>query len=129
MPGFVKTLVKVLIVCGLYVLSIAPGAYAAQAEGAPLGAWRTTNDCFLAAFVLTEDGRAHAVYMTGERDDNAAWTWDGGTLTITSKTFDLDRFTGRLANNRLEADYVWHDLDRDQLNSQACVFERFAPLF
>jgi hypothetical protein len=41
----------------------------------------------------------------------------------------LDRFTGRLANNRLEADYVWHDLDKDQLNRQACVFERFTPLF
>ena len=127
MPGFAKALVMMLIACGAYVLSIATGAYAA--EGAPLGAWRTTNDCFLAAFVLTEDGRARAVYMTGERDDNAAWTWDGSTLTINSKTFDLDHFTGRLANNRLEADYVWHDLDRDQLNRQACVFERLASLF
>ena len=127
MASLVKTLVMSLIACGLCALSIAPAAYAA--EGAPLGAWRTTNDCFLAAFVLTEDGRAHAVYMTGERDENAAWTWDGSTLTIMSQTFDLDRFTGRLANNRLEADYVWHDLDRDQLNRQACVFERFAPLF
>jgi hypothetical protein len=127
MVGFVKTLVMSLIACVLYVSSITPAAYAA--EGAPLGAWRTTNECFLAAFVLTEDGRAHAVYMTGERDEEAAWTWDGSTLTIISKTFDLDRFTGRLANNRLEADYVWHDLDRDQLNRQACVFERFANLF
>jgi hypothetical protein len=122
--GFAKPLVTVLIACGACVLSIASAA-----EGAPLGAWRTTNDCFLAAFVLTEDGRARAVYMTGERDENAAWVWDGGKLTITSKTFDLDRFTGRLADNRLEADYVWHDLDKDQLNSQACVFERFTPLF
>ena len=127
MPGFAKALVIMLIACGAYVLSIATGAYAA--EGAPLGAWRTTNDCFLAAFVLTEDGRARAVYMTGERDENAAWTWDGSALSISSKTFDLDRFTGRLANNRLEADYVWHDLDKDQLNRQACVFERFTPLF
>ena len=127
MPGFVKPPVMMLIASGAYMLSIAPGAYAA--EGAPLGAWRTTNDCFLAAFVLTEDGRARAVYMTGERDENAAWTWDGSALSITSKTFDLDRFTGRLANNRLEADYVWHDLDKDQLNRQACVFERFTPLF
>jgi len=126
MPGFAKPLVMMLIACGAYVASIAPRAYAA--EGAPLGAWRTTNDCFLAAFVLTEDGRARAVYMTGERDENAAWTWDGSALSITSKTFDLDRFTGRLANNRLEADYVWHDLDKDQLNRQACVFERFTPL-
>jgi len=127
MPGFAKALVRMLTGGGAYVLSIATGAYAA--EGAPLGAWRTTNDCFLAAFVLTEDGRARAVYMTGERDENAAWTWDGSALSISSKTFDLDRFTGRLANNRLEADYVWHDLDKDQLNRQACVFERFTPLF
>ena len=127
MRGFVKPLLMMLIACGLCVPFIAHAAYAA--EGAPLGAWRTTNECFLAAFVLTEDGRAHAVYMTGERDENAAWTWDGSTLTITSQTFDLDHFTGRLANNRLEADYVWHDLDKDQLNSQACVFERFANLF
>ena len=100
-------------------------AYGAQ--GAPVGAWRATNECFLAAFVLTEDGRAQAAYLTGERDDNAAWTWDGSTLTIMSPTFDLDRFTGRLTNDHLEADYVWHDLDRDQLNRQACVFERFTP--
>src|ERR1700680_1278795 len=98
MPGFVRTLFMSLIACGLYVPSMVPAAYAA--EGAPLGAWRTTNECFLAAFVLTEDGRAHAVYMTGERDENAAWTWDGTTLTISSQTFDLDHFTGRLANNR-----------------------------
>ena len=127
MRGFAKPLLMILIACGAWALSIAPVVYAA--EGAPLGAWRTTNDCFLAAFVLTQDGRARAVYMTGERDENAAWIWDGGILTITSKTFDLDHFTGRLANNRLEADYVWHDLDRDQLNRQACVFERFASLF
>ncbi len=72
MPGFAKAFVMASVACGAYVLSIAPGAYAA--EGAPLGAWRTTNDCFLAAFVLTEDGRARAVYMTGERDENAAWS-------------------------------------------------------
>ena len=96
MRGIVKMLAISVIACGACALSIATAVYAA--EGAPLGAWRTTNDCFLAAFVLTEDGLAHAVYMTGERDDNAAWTWDGNTLTITSKTFDLDRFTARLAN-------------------------------
>ena len=127
MRGIVKTLAMILVACGACALAIATAVYAA--EGAPLGAWRTTNDCFLAAFVLTEDGRARAVYMTGERDDDAAWTWDGSTLTINSQTFDLDRFAGHLANNRLEADYVWHDLERDQLNRQACVFERFAPLF
>ena len=56
---------------------------------------------------------------------NAVWTWDGSTLRIASATFPLDRFTGHLANDRIEADYVWHDLDRDQLNPQTCVFERF----
>jgi hypothetical protein len=91
------------------------------------GAWRATNECFLAAFVLIEGGRAQAVYVSGERDENAAWTWDGSTLRITSATFPLDRFSGHLANDRVEADYVWHDKDRDQLNQQACMFERFTP--
>jgi hypothetical protein len=126
-PGLVRVLVMMLIAFGLCAPTTAPTAYAA--DGAPLGAWRTTNDCFLAAFVLTENGRVRAVYQTGERDENAAWTWDGSTLTITSPTFDLDRFAGQLKNEHLEADYVWHDLDKDQLNRQACVFERFAPLF
>jgi hypothetical protein len=65
--------------------------------------------------------------LSGERDDNAVWTLDGGTLRITSATFPLDRFAGHLTNDRIEADYVWHDLAKDQLNSQTCVFERFAP--
>jgi hypothetical protein len=43
-----------------------------------IGAWRATNECFLAAFILTGNGRAQAVYLSGERDDNAAWTLDGG---------------------------------------------------
>ena len=72
MPGFVKTLVMILIACGACVPAIAPTAYAAQA--ASIGAWRTTNECFLAAFVLTEGGRAQSAYLSGERDDNAAWT-------------------------------------------------------
>jgi len=127
MRDLVKTLVMLLIASGACVSFIAPAADAA--EGAPTGAWRATNECFLAAFILTDDGRARAFYMTGERDENAAWTWDGSTLTITSPTFDLDRFAGRLTNNHVEADYTWHDLDRDQLNRQACVFERFTPLF
>ena len=126
MPGLVKTLVMILVACGACVPAIAPAAYGA--EGAPIGAWRTTNKCFLAAFVLTEGGRAQAVYLTGERDDNAAWTWDGATLRITSPAFDLDRFAGRLTNDHVEADYVWHDLDKDELYRQACVFERFTPL-
>ena len=125
MPGLVKTLAIILVACGACVPAIVLAASAAQ--GAPIGAWRATNECFLAAFVLTEDGRAHAAYLTGERDDNAAWTWDGSTLTITSPTFDLDRFSGHLTIDHIEADYVWHDLDRDQLNRQACVFERFTP--
>ena len=90
-----------------------------------VGAWRATNRCFLVAFILMEGGRAQAAYLSGERDDNAVWSWDGSTLRITSATFPLDRFTGHLANDRVEADYVWHDLERDQLHGQTCVFERF----
>jgi hypothetical protein len=89
-----------------------------------VGAWRATNRCFLAAFILMEGGRAQAAYLSGERDDNAVWTWNGSTLLITSATFPLDRFTGHLTNDRVEADYVWHDLERDQLHGQTCVFER-----
>jgi len=92
-----------------------------------IGAWRATNECFLAAFILTGNGRAQAVYLSGERDNNAAWTLDDGTLRITSQAFPLDRFTGRLTNDRVEADYVWHDLEKDTLNRQTCVFERFTP--
>ena len=93
----------------------------------PLGAWRTTNDCFLAAFILSDGGRTLAAYMSGEKDDKAGWSWDGATLTITSPTFDKDSFSGRLVGERLEADYVWHDLDKDELHKQACAFERFSP--
>jgi hypothetical protein len=100
---------------------------AAPAQQQLVGGWRATNECFLAAFVLMDGGHALAAYLSGERDDNAAWTWDSGTLRITSATFPLDHFTGRLTNDRVEADYVWHDLARDQLNQQACVFERFTP--
>ncbi len=89
------------------------------------GAWRATNECFLTAFVLIEGGRAQSVYLSGERDDNAVWSVAGGTLRITSAIFPLDRFAGHLMNDRLEADYVWHDLQKDQLHSQTCVFERF----
>ena len=92
-----------------------------------IGAWRATNDCFLAAFILTGNGRAQAVYLSGERDDNAAWTLDDSTLRITSQAFPLDRFTGRLTHDRVEADYVWHDLAKDELNRQTCIFERFTP--
>jgi hypothetical protein len=94
----------------------------------PIGAWRAANECFLAAFTLTGNGRAQVRYVSGERDDNAAWTSDGGTLTITSQAFPLDRFSGHLTNDRIEADYVWHDLAKDELNRQTCIFERFTPL-
>ena len=93
-----------------------------------IGAWRATNECFLAAFILTGNGRAQAMYVSGERDDNAAWTLDGGTLRITSQAFPLDQFTGHLTNDRVEADYVWHDLAKDELNRQTCIFERFTPI-
>ena len=122
MAGFVKTLTLSLAAC---CTCAAAAAYAAQA--APLGGWRTTNECFLAQFVLTDNGRAQAAYISGERDDDAAWTWDGTTLTITSPAFPMDSFAGRLTNDRLQADYVWHDMDKDQLNKQACTFEPFTP--
>src|SRR5579864_4431086 len=124
MPSLVK--MRGVALAGCACLGAA-GSAAHAAGGAPLGAWRTTNGCFLVAFILNEGGRAQAAYMTGEQDDNAAWNWDGATLTITSRTFDLDTFAGRLADNQLEADYVWHNLDNNRLNRQACVFERFTP--
>ena len=126
MPGSLKTLFMILVAYGACVPAIAPAAFAAQS--APVGAWRTTNECFLTAFILTEGGRAQAAYQSGEVEHNAAWTWDGITLTITSPTFDLDNFAGRLTNDHVDADYVWHDLAKDQLNRQSCVFERFTPL-
>ena len=115
MPRVVGTLAVGLV-------GLASLAYAA--ESAPLGFWRTTNQCFLEVFVLTEGGHAQTAYETGEQETNAAWTWDGTTLTITSPMFPEDKFTARLTDDRVEANYVWHDLDRDLLNEQACTFER-----
>ena len=97
------------------------------AEGAPTGFWRATNDCFLEVFLLRDDGHAQTAYQSGEQEANAAWTWDGSTLTITSPMFPEDRFTGHVADDHVQAEYVWHDLERDQLNRQACVFERIMP--
>ncbi|HEX5279954.1 MAG TPA: hypothetical protein VFW28_07730 [Micropepsaceae bacterium] len=97
------------------------------AQNPPLGAWQTTNQCFLVGFLLNNDGRALAAYMTGETDSNAAWTWDGSTLTITSHVFDLDKFTGRVVSGGIEADYVWHNNDTNQLNRQSCAFQRVTP--
>lgn len=125
MPSFVKPLIIFLLACVASHTATSFSAYAAQA--APIGAWRTTNGCFLCAFLLSENGGAQAAYLSGERDDYAGWTWDGVTLEIVSEDFPLDSFSGRLTNDRIEADYVWHDIDRDELNSQACVFEQFAP--
>lgn len=98
------------------------------AEDAPIGFWRTTNECFLALLVIAEDGHAQAAYLSGEREDNAAWTWDGNTLKISSPMFPQDEFTAHVTGDRVEADYVWHDLQRDQLNHQSCVFERASAI-
>lgn len=125
-----RNLYATLVAFSLFAIpssSPTAAAPAAATQGAPIGAWRTTNGCFLVAFLLTEGGRAQAAYMTGEQEDNAAWTWDGSILRITSKNFDLDTFAGHLANDQLQAEYVWHDLDADKLNTQSCVFERFMP--
>ena len=124
MPGVVKTLMSVAA-CGACAAAIASAAHGA--ESAPVGFWRTTNQCFLAVFVLTENGHAQAAYESGEQETNAAWSWDGTTLTITSPLFPQDQFTGHVADDRVQADYVWHDLEKDQLNRQACVFERVMP--
>ena len=124
MPSLSKSLC--LLACAASACAIAFAARAA--DGAPLGAWRTTNQCFLALFVLSQDGRAQAAYLSGEREENATWMWDGTTLTITSPTFPLDRFRGRVTTDGVDADYTWHDLDRDQFNQQTCRFERVEPV-
>jgi hypothetical protein len=100
---------------------------AVGAADPPLGAWRSTNQCFLAAFLLAEDGRAQAIYLSGERDDDASWSWDGAMLKIVSRKFPLDGFDGRTADDRIEADYVWHELETDQYHREPCVFERVSP--
>jgi len=105
------------------IIGLIAAAASAGADTAPIGFWRATNDCFLAVFLLTENGHAQAAYQSGEQEANAAWTWDGTTLKITSPMFPRDEFTGHVANDRVEADYVWHDLEMDRLNRQACVFE------
>jgi hypothetical protein len=124
MPGLARTLVTI-VAASVCLLASVP--LSSAADGAPVGAWRTTNGCFLIAFLLSEGGRAQAVYMTGEQDENAAWTWDGSTLKIISKTFDLDMFAGHVTAEGIDAEYVWHDLDKDELHRQACAFERFTP--
>ena len=76
--------VKTFLTTAVCAACVAGIGAAYGAEGAPSGAWRTTNNCFLAAFLLDETGQAEAVYVTGERDPNLVWTWDGTTLRITS---------------------------------------------
>ena len=118
---------KTLLVTVACCACVHAAAAVRAAQSAPAGAWRTTNECFLAVFILADGGRAAAAYLSGERDENATWTWDGDALRITSTKFPLDRFTGRFADERVEADYVWHDFDRDVLNRQSCLFERVMP--
>jgi hypothetical protein len=124
MPAHIRPLAAMLL-AGM----LAPSSLSAAdvSRDTLAGVWRATNDCFLRFFVLIDGGRAQALYMTGERDENAVWTWDGATLHIVSQTFPLDRFDGKLTNDGVQADYTWHDLDRDQLNTQTCAFERYMP--
>jgi hypothetical protein len=53
---------------------------------------------------------------------------DDGTLRITSQAFPLDRFTGQLINDRVEADYVWHDLAKDELIGKPASSNGSRPL-
>ena len=94
---------------------------------AVLGPWRATNDCFLSAFNVLADGHVETVYLNGERDGRAHWTFEEGMLTIASGLFAEDSFEGVVMGNVIEAEFVWHDLDRDELNPQQCRFERFIP--
>lgn len=125
MPGSREALVSTLIVCSALLCALPLYAHAAQTS--PIGAWRTTNGCFLSAFILNEGGSAQAVYLSGERDDYAGWTGEGDRLEIISEDFPLDSFSGRVISDEIEADYVWHDIDQDAYNPQSCVFERFIP--
>jgi hypothetical protein len=45
--------------------SVAAWPLAARAQQF-VGAWRATNQCFLAAFILMEGGRAQAAYLSGD---------------------------------------------------------------
>jgi hypothetical protein len=55
-----KRITAFCVACGMIA-----GAGGHASQNAPLGAWQTTNQCFLLAFRLGEDGRAQAAYMTG----------------------------------------------------------------
>ena len=100
----------------------------AEEVAAPKGGWRATNECFLEAFILMDDGKAVLVYASGEQDDNAKWAWANGALTLTSGTFDKDKFAGHMSGNTIDAEYAWHDKDTDSMHPQMCSFESFVPL-
>jgi hypothetical protein len=109
-------------------LTVLLAANALAADADAVGAWRATDDCFLSAFNLNPAGRAETRYLTGERDYNAEWQLDDGTLTITSAAFPMDSFEGEIAGDKIAADFAWHDLDLDRMNPQNCTFERFRPV-
>jgi hypothetical protein len=120
-----KYFTALVLACCAFVVALSLGANAA--EEPPLGAWRTTNQCFLALFYVSEDGSVQAAYLSGEHEDDATWSWDGMDLSITSPTFTQDSFTAHIADDGLEADYVWHDLEKDELHSEHCLFEKVMP--
>ena len=105
------------------LVALATGAYAAV--GAPVGFWRATNDCFLAVFLLGENGHAQAAYTSGEQEQkryvDLARHPPSDHRSQRSLRARIDGTDP--ANDRVEAEYVWHDLDKDQLNRQSCVFE------
>src|SRR6185436_553532 len=61
MPRLVKWVRVILVADGTCAAALFPAANAA--EGAPTGAWRAANDCFLAGFVLNTDGSVQAAYL------------------------------------------------------------------
>ena len=115
-------------IVALFVMSATVANAADDAPpGPPLGPWRTTNDCFLSAFNVLADGHVETVYLNGERDGRAHWSFEDGTLTISSGLFPEDSFEGVVMGDIIEAEFVWHDFDRDELNPQQCIFRRFIP--
>lgn len=116
------------MVCAAALVLTGTGFAAAPArDPALVGPWRATNDCFLSAFNLLADGHVETVYLNGERDGRAHWDSEDDTLTITSDLFPQDSFEGEVTGDNIEADYVWHDIDRDEYNPQECSFQRFIP--
>jgi len=118
-----KATIRAFALAGLFLAT----QTAVAAESSPVGAWRAAGDCFLSAFNLRPDGRAETRYLSGERDDNARWTYEGGILAITSEVFRADTFEGGISGDRIDAEFTWHDVDRDELFPQDCAFDRFIP--